>query len=74
MCNLSEGIFERGIEKGKAEGKAEGRAGGKAEGMELAMRIWKMLTAKKSVEDIAKETKISLDEVRKIAQEFGIAY
>ena len=62
MCNLSEGIFESGITKGKSEG------------MELTMRIWKMLTAKKPFADIAKETQISLDEVRKIAQGFGIAY
>lgn len=70
MCNLSEGIFERGIEKGEAKGKAEG----KAEGMELAMRIWKLLTEKRPFTDIAKETQISLDEIRKIAKGFGIAY
>jgi predicted transposase YdaD len=36
MCNLSSGIYEKGIDKGfalgKDEGKAEGRAEGKAEG------------------------------------------
>ncbi len=33
MCNLSEGIWEKGLAKGKAEGIAEGMAKGKAEGM-----------------------------------------
>ncbi len=29
MCNLSEGIEERGIMKGREEGRAEGKAEGK---------------------------------------------
>ena len=70
MCNLSEGIFEKGIEKGIEKGKAEG----KTEGMAITMHIWKMLTAKTPFSDIAKETQVPLDDIRKIAQGFGIAY
>ena len=32
MCNLSEGVYQRGVAEGEARGKAEGRAEGRAEG------------------------------------------
>jgi predicted transposase/invertase (TIGR01784 family) len=33
MCNLSEGVYKRGIAEGKAEGIAEGKAEGIVEGI-----------------------------------------
>ena len=47
---------------------------GEAEGKALMMRIWKLLQAKIPFADIAKETHVSIDEVRQIAHEIGVAY
>ncbi len=69
MCNLGEGIWERGIAQGKAEGKAEGIAQGKAEGIAegktegIASVIHAMYDKGMSVEQIAKVTGINFKEV-----------
>jgi hypothetical protein len=34
MCNLSEGVYNRGVEKGRQEGREEGREEGRLEGVE----------------------------------------
>lgn len=41
MCNLSEGIWERGIKEGEARGEARGKAEGKAEGQMDVIRWMK---------------------------------
>ena len=53
MCNLSDGIEERGIIKGRAEGKAEGKAEGRTE--LLKQLVQKKLAKGKSIEVIADE-------------------
>ena len=58
MCKIMESIEQKG----------------RAEGRDLMMRIWKLLQSKTPFPDIAKETDLSLDEVKKIAKDYGIAY
>ncbi len=53
MCNLGEGIWERGIAQGKAEGKAEG----------IASVIYAMYDKGMSVEQISEVTGINFKEV-----------
>ena len=50
------------------------RKDGLDEGTALMMRIWTLLQAKTPFADIAEETHVSIDEVRQIAQDYGIAY
>ena len=50
------------------------RKDGLDEGKALMMRIWKLLQAKTPFADIAEETHVSIDEVRQIAQDYGIVY
>jgi predicted transposase YdaD len=64
MCNLSSGIYEKGMDKGFALGKDEGRAEGKAEGSILkAVKVVQNLLEKNftleealPIADIDKET------------------
>ena len=66
MCEIME-KFAKSYAKGeREEGKSEGKA--------LMMRIFKLLQAKTPFASIAEETKVSLDEVRQIAKDYGIAY
>ena len=53
MCNLSDGIEERG----------------KAEGIELARKVFKMKEQDASVQEIAKELQLSVEEVEQIIGE-----
>lgn len=62
--------YEINLRNVRKDGEKEGEAKGKA----LMMRIWKLLQAKTPFADIAKETQVSLDEVRQIAKEIGIVY
>lgn len=50
------------------------RKDGLDEGKALMMRIWKLLQAKTPFADIAEETHVPIDEVRQIAQGYGIVY
>jgi len=74
MCNLSQGIWENGIERGvilgKAEGvilgKAEGKIEGKAEGSANTVKAFSMILGKQhTVAEIAAECDISEQEVRR---------
>ena len=70
MCNLSEGIEERGIARGIARGRAEGKAEGRAEGRaEATEKIVRNLLAAKDMtyERIAQVTDISVADVARIA-------
>ena len=62
MCNLSEGIEERGIARGRAEGRAEGVT-------EATEKIVRNLLAAKDMtyERIAQVTDISVADVARIA-------
>ena len=53
MCKLSDGIEERG----------------KAEGIELARKVFKMKEQDASVQEIAKELQLSVEEVEQIIGE-----
>ena len=63
MCNLSEGIEERGIMKGRAEGKAEGRT------EHLKQQVQKKLVKGKSVEVIADELEESVSAIENVLEE-----
>ena len=67
MCNLSEGIEERGIMKGRAEGKAEGREEGRTE--HLKQQVQKKLVKGKSVEVIADELEESVSAIENVLEE-----
>ena len=62
MCNLSEGIFEKGIEagivRGRAEGKAEGIAAGKLEAAK------DLLASCFDEETVIKLLKLSADQIK----------
>lgn len=59
MCNLSEGIEERGIMKGKAEGRTE----------HLKQQVQKKLVKGKSVEVIADELEESVSAIENVLEE-----
>ena len=59
MCNLSEGIEERGIMKGKAEGRTE----------HLKQQVQKKLAKGKSVEVIADELEESVSAIENVLEE-----
>ena len=71
MCNLSEGIEERGIMKGRAEGRAEGKAEGREEGRteHLRQQVQKKLVKGKSVEVIADELEESVSAIENVLEE-----
>lgn len=50
------------------------RAEGVEEGKARVMQVWRLLQKKTPLTDIAEKTNASVDEVRQIAQGFGIAY
>ena len=52
--------------KSKAEGKTEERT--------FMFRVWDMLQEKRPYQDIAREMKTTVEEVRQIAEHFGMAY
>ena len=62
MCNLSEGIEERGIIKGKAEGRTE----------LLKQLVQKKLAKGQSVEVIAEELVEDVKVIRRIVDEMHI--
>ena len=77
MCNLSEGIEERGMAKGMEKGIAKGEARGKAAGIAEATEkiVRNLLTAKDmTYERIAKATDTSVAEVTRIADKYGLSY
>ena len=77
MCNLSEGIEERGMAKGMEKGIAKGEARGKAAGIAEATEkiVCNLLTAKDmTYERIAKAADISVAEVTRIADKYGLSY
>ena len=63
MCNLSDGIEERGIIKGRAEGKAEGRI------ELLKQQVQKKLAKGQSVEVIAEDLVEEVEIIRTIVDE-----
>ena len=63
MCNLSEGIEERGIIKGRAEGKAEGRT------ELLKQQVQKKLAKGQSVEVIAEDLVEEVEIIQTIVDE-----
>ena len=63
MCNLSDGIEERGIIKGRAEGKAEGRT------ELLKQQVQKKLAKGQSVEVIAEDLVEEVEIIRTIVDE-----
>ena len=74
MCRLLEEMRNEAAEKAKAEGKAEGSAEGRAEGraegnhekaVNTALKM--LLRGRDSIEEIAEITGLSLEEVRKLA-------
>ena len=71
MCNLSEGIEERGIMKGRAEGRAEGKAEGREEGRteHLKQQVQKKLVKGKSVEVIADELEERVSAIENVLEE-----
>lgn len=75
---LAEGRAQ-GLEEGRLEGQAEGRKEGMKEGMKEGIKktariVRTLLTRKMSYEEIAAYEGTSIDEVRRIAEEAGIAY
>ena len=72
MCNLSEGIEERGIMKGREEGRAEGKAEGKRGREEQSTsnnKSKKKLVKGKSVEVIADELEESVSAIENVLEE-----
>lgn len=68
MCRAVEELWKEGREKGRNEGLEEGREKGLAEGQKLVAQ--KMLAAGKvTLEEIAEYASLSLDEVRRLAEE-----
>ena len=66
MCRLLEEMRNEAAEKAKAEGKAEGRAEGNHEkAVNTALKM--LLRGRDSIEEIAEITGLSLEEVRKLA-------
>ena len=66
MCNLSDGIEERGIIKGRAEGKAEGRT-------ELLQQlVQKKLAKGKSIEVIADELEEEVANIEAVIAEIKV--
>ena len=63
MCNLSDGIEERGIIKGRAEGKAEGRT------ELLKQQVQKKLAKGQSVEVIAEDLVEEVEIIQTIVDE-----
>ena len=63
MCNLGDGIEERGIIKGRAEGKAEGRT------ELLKQQVQKKLAKGHSVEVIAEDLVEEVEIIRTIVDE-----
>jgi len=66
MCNLSEGVLERGLVKGRAEGRAEGRVEGRAEGFLASIRSL-MASMGWSVEQAMDALRLSDDDRAKYA-------
>jgi predicted transposase/invertase (TIGR01784 family) len=56
--------IKRGIEKGRAEGRVEGRAEGFNEGLILTAK--NLLAMNMSLENIAKATGLSIDDIKKL--------
>ena len=54
MCNLSQGVYERGMQEGKIEGKIEGEKIGEIKG--------KIEESAKNVKALIKKKKMSLNE------------
>ena len=56
MCNLSEGIYERGIRsgerRGEKRGEARGIARGEKNGAERAMKLVQVLLSENRMEDV----------------------
>ena len=67
MCNLSDGIEERGIIKGRAVGRAEGKAEGRTE--LLKQQVQKKLAKGQSVEVIAEDLVEEVEIIRTIVDE-----
>ena len=66
MCRLLEEMRNEAAEKAKAEGRAEGRAEGNHEkAVNTALKM--LLRGRDSIEEIAEITGLSLEEVRKLA-------
>ncbi|MBQ3178958.1 MAG: PD-(D/E)XK nuclease family transposase [Clostridia bacterium] len=71
MCNLSQGLIEKGVAKGIAQGISQGIAqGADKRNMEIAAELLKMAMPAAS---ILKVTGISMDQLRKIAEETGLS-
>lgn len=65
-CNLSEGIYERGMESGFSKGQSEGRAEG---GLEIALE---MLREHFPVDTIARITKLDAATIKEAGRKHGL--
>lgn len=69
MCNLSEGIEERGIEKGIKQGMEKGIEKGMAESrMEMAIELMK---EKFPMEKISRITRLSMEKLQELGKMKG---
>ncbi len=64
--------LEEGFEKGKSEGFEEGRSEGLTEGIHIGIRILTLHQEGKSISDIAKATRQTVEFVEKTLQEMGL--
>ncbi len=68
MCNLSEGVMERGIAKGRAEGIAEGIAKGRAEGRAEGIARGIAENTLSSIRTLMKNMGISVEQAMKLLE------
>ncbi len=75
MCAITEQWFNDGKAEGIAEGKAEGIAEGKAEGIAEGYNAVaeEMIKDKMPLAQIQKFTKLSLEKLKAISKEVGVA-
>ena len=72
MCNLSEGIEQKGIEKGLEEGRKEGREEGRKQGRDdekLASARRMIAKGKFTAEDISESVDLPLKRIQELMQE-----
>ena len=70
MCNAVKAFEQKNLDLGRKEGKKEGRKVGRKEGIDLGIRlakkVFELSNTGISMEEIAKECKITVEEVRAI--------
>ena len=71
MCNLSEGILERGIEQGMQQGIEQGIEQGMQRGLDLMNALYGKLIEDNRIEDIKRATQ-DVEYQRQLMQEYRI--